>query len=98
MAAFESKGGAPAPSPAREQAVALTIAGSDSGGGAGIQADIKTFAALGVCHSAITCLAAQNPEGVFGIEPVSDGMLRKQFWLWPLDFPLRRQNRHVVLC
>ena len=48
--------------------IALTIAGSDSSGGAGIQADLKTFAAFGVYGaSVITALTAQNTEGVSGI-------------------------------
>ena len=51
--------------------VALTIAGSDSSGGAGIQADLKTFAALGVYGaSVITALTAQNTTGVTGIHQV----------------------------
>jgi hydroxymethylpyrimidine/phosphomethylpyrimidine kinase len=51
--------------------VALTIAGSDSSGGAGVQADLKTFAALGVYGaSVITALTAQNTTGVNGIHPV----------------------------
>ncbi len=52
-------------------AIAVTIAGSDSGGGAGIQADLKTFSALGVYGaSVITALTAQNTHGVSGIHNV----------------------------
>jgi len=59
--------------------IALTIAGSDSGGGAGIQADLKTFAALSVFGcSAISSLTAQNTLGVQGVLPVPPGFVRQQ--------------------
>ena len=58
---------------------ALTIAGSDSSGGAGIQADIKTMSANGVyAMSAITALTAQNTTGVYGILEVTPGFLANQ--------------------
>lgn len=51
---------------------ALTIAGSDSGGGAGIQADLKTFQELGVYGmSALTAVTAQNTLGVQGVYPLN---------------------------
>lgn len=58
---------------------ALTIAGSDSGGGAGIQADLKTFSALG-CYgmSVITALTAQNTVGVHAIHPVPADFIADQ--------------------
>ncbi len=58
---------------------ALTIAGSDSGGGAGIQADLKTFAAHGVYGtSAITALTAQNTRGVMGVHAVPAEFVTQQ--------------------
>ena len=57
----------------------LIIAGSDSGGGAGIQADIKTVTMLGAyAATAITALTAQNTEGVFGVLPVPPDFIRRQ--------------------
>lgn len=58
---------------------ALSIAGSDSGGGAGIQADLKTMSALGVYGcSVITALTAQNTRGVTGVHEVPSGFVKAQ--------------------
>jgi hydroxymethylpyrimidine kinase/phosphomethylpyrimidine kinase len=57
----------------------LTIAGSDSGGGAGIQADLKVIALLGAYGtSVITALTAQNTRGVQGVFPVAPAFVKKQ--------------------
>src|SRR5688500_9358470 len=65
------------PNPAPPKA--LTIAGSDSGGGAGIQADLKTFAAFGVYGtSAVTAITAQNTRGVFAVAEVPEEVIAMQ--------------------
>ena len=68
----------------------LTIAGSDSCGGAGIQADLNTFAAFGVYGaSVITAVTARNTLGVQAIEPVSDAMIVAQIESVTEDLPIR---------
>jgi hydroxymethylpyrimidine/phosphomethylpyrimidine kinase len=68
--------------------IALTIAGSDSGGGAGIQADLKTFHQFGVYGtSVIVALTAQNTRGVLGVEPVSEAMVLGQLTALAQDLP-----------
>ena len=69
--------------------VALTIAGSDSGGGAGIQADLKTFAAFGVFGtSVLTALTAQNTRGVTAISNVAPDFVAAQFDAVASDFQI----------
>lgn len=68
--------------------IALTIAGSDSGGGAGIQADLKTFQQFGVFGtSVVVALTAQNTRGVRAVEAVSTGMVRAQVEALAEDLP-----------
>ncbi|TVP09838.1 bifunctional hydroxymethylpyrimidine kinase/phosphomethylpyrimidine kinase [Shewanella sp. KCT] len=73
-----------------EKPIVWTIAGSDSGGGAGIQADLATMADLG-CHgcSVITCVTAQNSVAVNGVEPVSEAILLAQLDTLLADLPPR---------
>ena len=69
--------------------VALTIAGSDTSAGAGIQADLKTFTALGVYGlSAITCVVAETPGKVSRIEPLTADMVRRQIDVLASSFPI----------
>ncbi|MFC1827088.1 bifunctional hydroxymethylpyrimidine kinase/phosphomethylpyrimidine kinase [Thermodesulfobacteriota bacterium] len=63
----------------KTEKVVLTIAGSDPSGGAGIQADLKTFTVIGVYGGAvISCLTVQNTRGVFAIQPVEPTLVKKQ--------------------
>jgi len=74
----------------REVPCALTIAGSDSSGGAGIEADLKTFAALkvfGTC--AITAVTAQNTQGVYDIHPIPPRMVERQIEVVLEDIPVK---------
>jgi len=65
--------------PSSKVPVTLTVAGSDSGGGAGIQADLKTFSALGCFGtSAVTCVTAQNPAGISAVAVLDPQMVARQ--------------------
>ena len=69
--------------------VALTIAGSDSSAGAGIQADLKTFSAFGVYGlTAITCVVAETPGKVSRIEPISAEIVHDQIAVLARNFPI----------
>ena len=64
----------------KHKPIALTIAGSDSGGGAGVQTDLKTFASIGVHGtSVLTCVTAQNPSAVLGVQSISPTLITAQF-------------------
>lgn len=70
----------------RQTPIAWTIAGSDSGAGAGIQADLKTMQAFSVyCGTVLTAITAQNTCGVFGVEAVSADMVRQQIKALTVD-------------
>jgi hydroxymethylpyrimidine/phosphomethylpyrimidine kinase len=69
--------------------VALTIAGSDSSAGAGVQADLKTFSSLGIYGlTAVTCVVAEIPGKVSRIEPVSAKLVREQITVLCRSFPI----------
>ncbi|TFG74972.1 MAG: bifunctional hydroxymethylpyrimidine kinase/phosphomethylpyrimidine kinase [Chrysiogenales bacterium] len=74
----------------KKNIVALTVAGSDSGGGAGIQADIKTFSACGVyAASVITAITAQNLEGVRAIQAIKPTVVEAQLRAVLEGFPVK---------
>jgi hydroxymethylpyrimidine/phosphomethylpyrimidine kinase len=75
--------------PTRAVPVALSIAGSDSSAGAGIQADLKTFSALGVYGlTAVTCVVAETPGNVSWIEAMNAQIVRHQIELLLANFPV----------
>ncbi len=74
----------------REVSCAITVAGSDSCGGAGVEADLKTFAALGVFGTcALTAVTAQNTQGVYDILPIPPRMVEKQIEVVLDDIPVK---------
>src|SRR5580700_5257478 len=84
MAGGDAEGGLTGKAP-----VVLTIAGSDSGGGAGIQADLKTFAALGVFGtSAVTAVTAQNTTAVLGVSVLDPAFVDLQIEAVLGDLPV----------
>ncbi|MCU1362375.1 MAG: phosphomethylpyrimidine kinase, partial [Acidimicrobiaceae bacterium] len=69
---------------------ALSIAGSDSGGGAGIQADLRSFSAFGVyTTTALTAITAQNTRGVFDVVSLSADIVEAQIRVVLDDFDVR---------
>ena len=69
--------------------IALTITGSDSSAGAGIQADLKTLSALGVYGlTAVTCIVAEIPGKVSRLEPANTGIVREQIEVLVRNFPI----------
>src|SRR5271154_2123401 len=69
--------------------VALSIGGSDNSGGAGIQADLKTFTTLGVYGTtAVTCVVAEHPGRVLNITPIPPERVADQIRLRPEGFPI----------
>jgi hydroxymethylpyrimidine/phosphomethylpyrimidine kinase len=83
------KQGSRPPKSAATVPVALSIAGSDSSAGAGIQADLKTFSALGVYGlTAVTCIVAEIPGKVSRIEPASAKIVRQQIEVLAESFPI----------
>lgn len=78
--------------------VALTIAGSDSGAGAGIQADLLSFAANGAFGTtAITCLTAQNPDGVSAVHAAPPDMVAAQIRQVLAHYPVRAAKTGMLL-
>ena len=86
------------PHPPSVPPVALSIGGSDSGGGAGIQADLKTFTALNVhgC-SAITCVTAQNTLGVSRVDALPPEALTAQVEAVVSDLPVAALKTGMLL-